>query len=253
MPIPASGAINMSDLRTVFGGSQPDGLSEYYKGGSLVTANATNANIPTSGNPISFSNFRSASGASNRNVNFSMRYDPAPDRFSGVGLAASDSVTGTPYSYSGTSTSSNPYYYQPVFRAGTGYITSLSFGVHQNEDNDLTTPIVTFYGGTDSSNVTDLIFAWKGYRNPHTGGGYDYVLQFNGDGAIDTANYGPHGFSSITQYIFHTTELYYGGSGQYTNSNHRWYRFAARSPYQIGKQGLMMRMYTTLTALPQPT
>jgi len=247
MPIPASGPINMSDLRTVFGGSQPDGLGEYYKGGGIVTANATNANVPTSGNPISFSDFRNVSGSSNRNVNFSMRYDVGPSRFSGVGLAASDSVTGTPYSYSGTSTSSNPYYYQPVFRAGTGYITSLSFGVHQNEDVDLTTPIVQFLGGTDSSNVTDLIFAWKGYRNPNTGGGYDYVLEFNGDGSINTSY--TNGFSSAVQYIFHTTELYYSN----INSNHRWYRFTARSPYNIGKQGLMMRMYTTLTSLPQPT
>ena len=255
MPIPASGPINMSDLRAVFGGSEPDGLSEYYKGGSFVTANATNANVPTSGNPISFSNFRSVSGASNRNVNFSMRYDPGPDRFSGVGLAATDSVTGTPYSYSANSSGDpntlanyNPYYYQPVFRAGTGYIVQLSFGVHQNEDNDYTIPIVQFLGGTDSSNVTDLIFAWKAYRNPHTGGGYDYVLEFNGDGSINNTSY-TNGFSSITQYIFHTTELYYSN----INSNHRWYRFAARSPYRIGKQGLMMRMYTTLTALPQPT
>ena len=41
MPIPASGAISFSDIRTVFGGSAPDGLSEYYKGGANVTDNAT--------------------------------------------------------------------------------------------------------------------------------------------------------------------------------------------------------------------
>ena len=65
MPIPASGAISFSDIRTVFGGTAPDGLSEYYKGGGLVTDNATTANVPTSG-AISFGDFRSSSGSSNR-------------------------------------------------------------------------------------------------------------------------------------------------------------------------------------------
>ena len=246
MPIPDSGAINMSDIRTVFGGSQPDGLGEYYKGGGIVTANATTDNIPTSGSPISFSDFRSASGSSNRNIAFKMRYDPSSS-FSGIGLTSSDSVIGTPYSYSGTAGSNNPYYYQPVFRAGTGYLTSISFYVTQNEGNAYTEPFVQFYGGADSSSVTDLVFQWRAYNNPHTGGGYSYVLQFNGDGSINNTSY-TNGFSTNTQIIFHVTELTYTN----INSNHRWYRFAARAPASIGKQGNRMDL-SSLTSQPQPT
>jgi len=244
MPIPASGAINFSDIRTVFGGGAPDGLSEYYKGGGLVTDNATTSGVPTSG-AISFSDFRSSSGSSNRNIAFKMRYDP-PSSFSGTGLTSSDSVTGTPYSYSGTASSSNPYYYQPVFRAGTGYLTSLSFYVTQNESNAYTEPFVQFYGGTDSSSVSDLVFQWRAYNNPHTGGGYSYVLQFNGDGSINTSY--TNGFSTNSQIIFHVTELTYSN----VNSNHRWYRFVARAPATIGKQGNMIDL-SSLTAVPQPT
>ena len=238
MPIPASGAISFSDIRTVFGGSAPDGLSEYYKGGGLVTANATNANVPTSG-AISFGDFRSASGSSNRNIAFKMRYDPGAT-FSGVGLQSSDSVTGTPYSYSVTVSGSNPYYYQPVFRAGTGYVTSLSFSVSQNEDCAYNDPHVILYGGTDSSNVTTEVYKWLAYSNGSTGGGLSHVLTFNADGSIS-------GITSST-IIFTVTSLYYSN----VNSNHRWYRFAARAPSSIGKQGSMIDL-SGLTSQAQPT
>lgn len=56
MTLQASGAISLSDLRGEFGGSAPDSLSEYYRGGSLVPDIAANAGIPTSG-AISLSDF----------------------------------------------------------------------------------------------------------------------------------------------------------------------------------------------------
>ena len=238
MPIPASGAISFSDIRTVFGGTAPDGLSEYYKGGGLVTDNATTSNVPTSG-AISFSDFSSSSGSSNRNIAFKMRYDPGAT-FSGVGLQASDSVTATPYSYSVTVSSSNPYYYQPVFRAGTGYVTSLSFSVTQNEDVAYNDPHVILYGGTDSSNVTDEVYKWLAYNNGSTGGGLSHVLTFNADGSIS-------GITSST-ITFFVKSLYYSN----VNSNHRWYRFAAKSPTSIGKQGNMIDL-SSLTSIAQPT
>ena len=239
MPIPASGAISFSDIRTVFGGSAPDGLSEYYKGGDNVPTNATTTNVPTSG-AISFSDFRSTSGSSNRNIAFKMRYDVGGPTYSGVGLQSSDSVTGTPYSYSGTVSSSNPYYYQPVFRAGTGYVTSLSFSVSQNEDVAYNDPHVILYGGTDSSSVTDEVYKWLAYNNGSTGGGLSHVLTFNSNGSIS-------GITSST-IIFTVTSLYY----QNVNSNHRWYRFAAKSPTSIGKAGNMIDL-SSLTSIAQPT
>ena len=110
-----------------------------------------------SGNPISFKcNFRSSGGTANRNVYFKMRYDPGnPDYFSGTGLAASDSIL---QSLGGLLksgyTSNNVRYYQPVFRAGTGFITTYTFAIGQNEDVSALYDNVVLYGGTNSSNVT---------------------------------------------------------------------------------------------------
>ena len=45
--LPSSGAIKFSDLQTVFGGSNPISLSEYYKGGSLVPTGLSYSNYST--------------------------------------------------------------------------------------------------------------------------------------------------------------------------------------------------------------
>jgi hypothetical protein len=64
MAIPTSGILALTDLQTEFGGSNPIGINEYYKGGGLVPNSSVNANVPTSG-AISLSNFY---GAQNRNT-----------------------------------------------------------------------------------------------------------------------------------------------------------------------------------------
>jgi hypothetical protein len=56
MTLPASGTISLSDIQTEFGGSNPIGLNEYYKGGSYVTTNDYAPNVPASG-VIALSNF----------------------------------------------------------------------------------------------------------------------------------------------------------------------------------------------------
>lgn len=58
MTLQASGAISLSDLRGEFGGSAPDTLDEYYRGGSMVPDTAANAGIPASG-AIALSDFYS--------------------------------------------------------------------------------------------------------------------------------------------------------------------------------------------------
>lgn len=55
MTLPTSGPISLSDLRDEFGGLIPDGLTEYYRGGSYVPS-AASTSIPTSGT-ISLSAF----------------------------------------------------------------------------------------------------------------------------------------------------------------------------------------------------
>lgn len=57
MALPPSGTITLANIQTEFGGSNPIGLSEYYRGGAYVTSN--NTNVPTSG-VISLSNFYGA-------------------------------------------------------------------------------------------------------------------------------------------------------------------------------------------------
>jgi hypothetical protein len=54
MALPASGPLSLSQIQGEFGGSNPISLSEYYRGGGLVTNN--NTSVPTSGT-IRISNF----------------------------------------------------------------------------------------------------------------------------------------------------------------------------------------------------
>ena len=46
MALPDSGQISISQLRTNFGGSAPDGLGEYYRAGANVPDNALNVAVP---------------------------------------------------------------------------------------------------------------------------------------------------------------------------------------------------------------
>ena len=49
MPVTSSGAISLEDVQTEFGGSNPIGIEEYYRGGSAVDNITANAAVPTSG------------------------------------------------------------------------------------------------------------------------------------------------------------------------------------------------------------
>ena len=59
MTLPLSGPISLSDIQAEFGGTDPIGLKEYYKGGAYVLTTDYAPNVPTSG-PISLSNFYGA-------------------------------------------------------------------------------------------------------------------------------------------------------------------------------------------------
>lgn len=60
MALPASGTITLAQIQTEFGGSNPIGLNEYYKGGAYVKTTDNAPNVPVSGT-ISLSNFLGAS------------------------------------------------------------------------------------------------------------------------------------------------------------------------------------------------
>tara|TARA_B100001248_G_scaffold90253_1_gene66735 strand:- start:560 stop:1216 length:657 start_codon:yes stop_codon:yes gene_type:complete len=49
MTLPSSGALSLNSIQGEFGGSNPIGLNEYYRGGSLVPNHSNTTSIPTSG------------------------------------------------------------------------------------------------------------------------------------------------------------------------------------------------------------
>lgn len=49
MALQSTGAISLNDVQTEFGGSNPIGIDEYYRGGSNVPDTPANSSIPTSG------------------------------------------------------------------------------------------------------------------------------------------------------------------------------------------------------------
>lgn len=67
MPLPASGAISLSQIQTEMGGSNPISLSEYYRNGGIVLSTlpdgsaSINTNVPTSG-VITMANFYNGQG-----------------------------------------------------------------------------------------------------------------------------------------------------------------------------------------------
>lgn len=56
MALPASGPLAFTNIQTEFGGTNPIGLNEYYRGGPFVPASTSTATIPTSGT-IAANNF----------------------------------------------------------------------------------------------------------------------------------------------------------------------------------------------------
>lgn len=49
MALASSGTLSLNDIQGEFGGSNPIGINEYYRGGSLVSNTSANSGIPTSG------------------------------------------------------------------------------------------------------------------------------------------------------------------------------------------------------------
>lgn len=81
MPLPGSGAISLGDIQTEFGGSNPIGLDEYYRGGSFVSSSLTA--VPSSGT-ISLNQFYGLSAA-----------DAIPDAVNWANLTTAGTTTQT--------------------------------------------------------------------------------------------------------------------------------------------------------------
>ena len=64
MTLPASGTLTFSQIQTEHGGSNPIGLNEYYRQGSIVPLNQSTGSVPTSG-ALAVSDFYSTEGFGN--------------------------------------------------------------------------------------------------------------------------------------------------------------------------------------------
>ena len=100
--LPDTGPISLGQLQTEFGGSDPTGMSEYYRGGNEVPDTGATLNIPTTGNPLSLSDFYGTQDVQFRDVSFSL-YKSVNGNSSGVGSSTASS-TAAPTSFSTTRT-----------------------------------------------------------------------------------------------------------------------------------------------------
>jgi len=224
MALPDSGQISISQLRTNFGGSAPDGLAEYYRGGSNVADNAANTSVPQSG-AVSLSDFYSSAGTQTRDIRVWMAYQFSPYDTSGFGVT-SQSSTAAP---STISNGANAVAWQPVFHAGTGFITSASITITQNEDVTAYNNNVVLYGGTTSSTVTNVVAAWNAGYNGSTGGGRSYSISWNSDGTINSITYtsGSNNTGIITWAVDNVSAA--------NSAGYKWFGFKATNPPSWGK------------------
>lgn len=213
--LPSSGAISMSDMQTSFSGA-PANLGSFYKNGSYVEDNAINTAIPTSGE-ISFSDMYGAVDTTSRNLYIRNEY------YGGGTYYRHGVFTLTTSAGSATSDNSQRIY-SPVFRAGTGFVTSLSIQISWNEDLGSFGNIFSLYGGTSETSLPDTVFQWNGLANGSSGGLRQYTIGFNADGSIPSGSTGLN--NTYNLYAYTNVSLVTDSR----NSNHRWYRFSAWGP-----------------------
>ena len=238
MALPTSGAISLSQFRTTFGGSVPDSVSEYYRGGSNVDDNAINVNIPQSG-VASFSDYYNGTGVQTRNISVNMDYLQGNTAF---GLQTQSS-TATPFSFSA---GTNAVVYQPVFHAGTGFITSASITVQQNEDVASNSQHVLLYGGTSDSTTTNIVARWDAGSSGSSGGSRSYSIVWDADGLISSITYtGGQYNSGIISFVTNNTAAA-------RTAGYKWFGFRLKNPSSYSKGSEIMTGTFYSTSITQP-
>ena len=238
MALPASGQISLSQFRTTFGGSVPDSVSEYYRGGANVADNAINVNIPQSG-AASFSDYYSGAGTQTRDVSIRLGYiSPS----GGVGLTTISS-TATPFAVGG---GANQIAYQPVFHAGTGFITSASITIQQNEDVASNSEHVLLYGGVSDSTTTNIVARWDAGSSGSTGGNRSYSIVWDADGLINSITYtGGNYNTGIISFVTDNTAAA-------RTAGYKWFGFRLKNPSSFAKASDIMLGTFYSTSLTQP-
>ena len=215
-------------------------MSEYYRGGGNVDDNASNSSVPQSGE-VSLSDFYSSASSANRDIRVWMSYQFNENGF-GV---TSQSSTAAPASIS---PGANAVAWQPVFRAGNGFITSASISISQNEDVTAYNNNVVLYGGTSSSAVTNVVAAWNAGYNGSTGGARGYSITWNADGTISaiTNTSNTYNYGIIT---WATDNVSAANSAGYT-----WFGFKVTNPPSWGKGARVLGgTFYSSSSVPQPS
>lgn len=241
MALPSSGAISLSEIASQYGGTAPHSLKDYYRNGTEgVPDTVATASIPISGE-IGIKDFYGSSESSNRDIRVWMSYLFNENGF-GV---TSQSSTAAP---SSISASANAVAWQPVFRAGQGYITSASITISQNEDTSAYNNNVVLYGGTTDSTVTNIVAAWNAGSSGSTGGARSYSIAWTDAGLISSITYtgGSYNTGIIT---WATDNVSTANSNGYT-----WFGFYAKNPPSFGKGARVLGgTFYSSSSVPQPT
>ena len=158
MTLPSSGAISINSLVGEYGGSAPHSLSEYYRGGGLVSNHSNNSSVPTSGT-ISLSNFYGQSNTAPVDNTYTIN---------GGGPATRGVILGSGSNYGWCADSGNGYAGQAYGNTGSATDTSAQLGNNSTKrmltgavgytqtDSKGTTSygIELFFGTTQNTNLT---------------------------------------------------------------------------------------------------
>jgi len=241
MALPDSGAIKLSEIASQYGGSAPHSLKDYYRNGTEgVPDTVATASIPTSGE-IGLKDFYGSSESNNRDIRVWMSYLFNENGF-GV---TSQSSTAAPSSISAVA---DAVAWQPVFRAGTGFITSASITISQNEDTSAYSNNVVLYGGTASNAVTNIVAAWNAGSSGSQGGARSYDIAWTTAGLISSITYtgGSYNTSIIT---WATDNVSAANSAGYV-----WFGFKVTNPPSFGKGSRVLGgTFYSSSSVPQPT
>ncbi len=241
MALPSSGEIKLSEIASQYGGTAPHSLKDYYRNGTEgVPDTVATASIPTSGE-IGIKDFYGSSQSNNRDIRVWMSYLFNENGF-GV---TSQSSTAAPSSISAVA---DAVAWQPVFRAGTGFITSASITISQNEDTSAYSNNVVLYGGTASNAVTNIVAAWNAGSSGSQGGSRSYDIAWTTAGLISSITYtgGNYNTSIITWAVDNVSTA---------NSNgYVWFGFKVTNPPSFGKGSRVLGgTFYSSSSVPQPT
>ncbi len=244
MALPDSGAIKLSEIASQYGGSAPHSLKDYYRNGTEgVPDTASTQSIPESGE-IGLKDFYGSAETNNRDIRVWMSYLFSPIDTYGFGVTSQSSTAAPGIISNGA----NAEAWQPVFRAGQGYITSASITISQNENVTAYNNNVVLYGGTSSSAVTNVVAAWNAGYNGSTGGARSYSIAWTNAGLISSITYigGSYNVGIIT---WATDNVSTANSNGYT-----WFGFYAKNPPSFGKGARVLGgTFYSASSVPQPT